>query len=48
MYEALKKEGDKPATVEDQIQWLLEAGFKVAECVWKYFLLSVIIGIKSI
>ena len=48
MYEALKKEGDKPATVEDQLQWLLEAGFRITECVWKYYLLAVIIGIKSV
>lgn len=48
MYEALQKEGDKPATIEDQIRWLLEAGFSIADCVWQYYLLAVIVGIKSI
>lgn len=46
MYEAMKKEGDKPTTVENQIRWLHEAGFKVAECIWKYYLCAIIIGIK--
>jgi tRNA (cmo5U34)-methyltransferase len=46
MYAALKKEGDKPATIEDQIRWLHKAGFTIAECVWQYYLLAVIVGIK--
>jgi len=46
MYTALKKEGDKPSTIEDQLLWLLEAGFPVSDCVWQYYLLAVIVGIK--
>jgi len=46
MYAALEREGDKPSTVEDQLQWLLEAGFKAADCVWKYYHMAVIVGLK--
>jgi tRNA (cmo5U34)-methyltransferase len=46
MHVALEREGDKPATVEDQLMWLQEAGFKVVECVWKYYHIAVILGIK--
>lgn len=46
MYEAMKREGDTPATVEDQLEWLREAGFKVAECVWRHYLIAVVVGIR--
>lgn len=46
MHASLKKEGDKPSTIEDQLRWLGEAGFRVADCVWQYYLLAVIVGIK--
>jgi len=46
MYAAMKKEGDKPSTIEDQLDWLREIGFTVADCVWQYYLLAVIVGIR--
>lgn len=46
MYAALKQEGDQPAAVDDQLRWLREVGFSVADCVWQYYLLTVIVGIK--
>jgi len=46
MHAALEREGDKPATIEDQLMWLQEAGFKMVECVWKYYHIAVILGIK--
>lgn len=46
MHEAAAKEGDKPASVEDQLNWLREAGFKAVDCVWKYFHMAVIVGFK--
>ena len=45
LYAALDKEGDNPSTIEDQLHYLHEAGFSVADCVWQYYLLAVIIGI---
>jgi tRNA (cmo5U34)-methyltransferase len=46
MYDALDKEGDNPSTIEEQLRYLHEAGFSVADCVWQYYLLAVIVGIK--
>lgn len=46
MYDALEKEGDNPSTIDEQLQYLSEAGFSVADCVWQYYLLAVIVGIK--
>lgn len=46
MREASDREGDKPATVEDQLTWLSEAGFKAVDCAWKYFHIAVIVGFK--
>jgi tRNA (cmo5U34)-methyltransferase len=46
MYAALDKEGDNPSTIEDQLQHLHEAGFSVADCVWQYYHLAVLVGIK--
>jgi len=46
MYKALEKEDDKPTTIENQIRWLQEAGFRVAECIWQYYLVAVTVGIK--
>ena len=46
MYAALDKEGDNPSTIEDQLQHLHEAGFSVADCVWQYYHLAIIVGIK--
>lgn len=46
MHEALAKEGDNPSTVEDQLEWLLEAGFKAVDCPWKYYHIAVIVGLK--
>jgi hypothetical protein len=46
MHAALDKEGDNPSTIEDQLLNLREAGFSVADCVWQYYHLAVIVGIK--
>lgn len=46
MREASEKEGDRPATVEDQLKWLLEAGFSAVDCAWKYFHIAVVVGLK--
>ncbi len=46
MYAAMEREGDKPSTVEDQLKWMLDAGFKEADCVWKYYHIAVIVGLK--
>ncbi len=46
MYAALDKEGDNPSTIEDQLHNLHEAGFSVADCVWQYYHLAVIVGIN--
>lgn len=46
MREASAKEGDRPATVEDQFKWLREAGFRAVDCAWKYFHIAVVVGLK--
>lgn len=37
---------DKPSSVEDQIQWLREAGFEDVGCHWKYFNFAIFGGCK--
>ena len=46
MYAASEREGDKPSTVEDQLKWMLDAGFKEVDCVWKYYHIAVLVGLK--
>jgi len=46
IHEAAAKEGDRPASVEDQLGWLRESGFKAVDCVWKYFHMAVVVGFK--
>jgi tRNA (cmo5U34)-methyltransferase len=38
---------DDPSTVGEQLDWLLEAGFSVADCLWKYINFAVIYAGKS-
>jgi len=42
-----KEEGDRPASLEEQLQWLRIAGFDTAECIWKYYCFAVYGGFKS-
>lgn len=42
-----KEEGDRPASLEEQLQWLRIAGFDTVECVWKYYCFAVYAGFKS-
>ncbi len=37
---------DMPATVDEQIGWLREAGFSLAECVWKWYRLALFVALK--
>ena len=46
MHAALEKEGNNPSTVKDQLKWLSDAGFKAVDCVWKYYHIAVIVGLK--
>ncbi len=38
---------DRESTVEQQIQWLKEAGFFQVDCAYKYFKFAVIFGVKG-
>jgi tRNA (cmo5U34)-methyltransferase len=38
--------GDKPATLENNMRWLHEAGFDIVDCVWKYNNRAIIIAYK--
>lgn len=42
-----EEEGDKPASLEEQLRWLRTAGFDTVECVWKYYCFAVYGGFKS-
>lgn len=42
------KNGDKPATLEENMKWLHEAGFDIVDCVWKYNNRAIIIAYKSV
>lgn len=46
IHEAAAREGDRPASMEYQLSWLREVGFKAVDCVWKYFHMAVIVGFK--
>jgi tRNA (cmo5U34)-methyltransferase len=37
---------DDPSKLEEQIQWLLDCGFKDVDCVYKYYYFFVLYGIK--
>lgn len=39
-------ENDRFSTLDEQMAWLREAGFREVECLWKYFLLVVVAGQK--
>jgi tRNA (cmo5U34)-methyltransferase len=39
-------QNDRFSTLDEQMAWLLEAGFRDLECPWKYFLLVVVAGQK--
>ncbi|MBI3288316.1 MAG: class I SAM-dependent methyltransferase [Elusimicrobia bacterium] len=39
-------EGDKPASLESQLDWLREAGFEHVDCYWKNFGFAVFGGVK--
>jgi len=39
-------EDDIPATVENQLKWLRNAGFDETECVWRYFNYAICLGFK--
>ena len=39
-------QGDKPATVDEQIEWLREAGFSLAECIWKWYNHALLAALK--
>jgi hypothetical protein len=36
-----------PASVEDQLVWLGEAGFAAAECVYREFQTVVVVGVRG-
>jgi hypothetical protein len=36
-----------PASVEDQLVWLREAGFAAAECVYREFQTVIVVGIRD-
>jgi SAM-dependent methyltransferase len=38
---------DQPARLEDQLSWLLSAGFTNVDCFWKWLELSLVGGTKS-
>lgn len=40
------REQDLPASVEDQLQWLKEAGFEEVGCHWRYLNFAIFSGIK--
>ena len=40
-------EDDIPATMEDQLKWLRNAGFDEVECVWRYFNYAICLGFKK-
>lgn len=40
------KETDIPATLEDHLAWFREAGFRDADCVWKYNNFAIIVAYK--
>lgn len=44
--ETRKAEGDRPASLENQLFWLREAGFSGVDCWWKNFGFAVFGGIK--
>jgi tRNA (cmo5U34)-methyltransferase len=39
--------GGSPGTVEEQLVWLREAGFSPADCPWKEFQASLLVGLKG-
>lgn len=39
-------EDDFPTTIENQIKWLKQAGFKEIDCVWRYFNYAIYCGLK--
>jgi len=39
-------EDDIPTTIENQIKWLKEAGFKEVDCAWKHFNYAICCGLK--
>ncbi|HAH31451.1 MAG TPA: 16S rRNA (cytosine(1402)-N(4))-methyltransferase [Elusimicrobia bacterium] len=45
--EIQKNEGDRPGTLDRQLAWLRESGFKTVECYWKLFGFAVFGGVKE-
>lgn len=39
--------GQNPGTVEEQLGWLREAGFAVAECFWREFGAALLVGVRD-
>jgi tRNA (cmo5U34)-methyltransferase len=38
---------DRCATLESQLEWLREAGFTTADCVYKYWELAVLLAVRK-
>jgi len=51
MHEQLRMAGDRHqshiAPMRDQLQWLLDAGFKSVDCYWKYLDIAIFGGVKQ-